>query len=173
MTPEQLKAYIRDITDYPKPGILFRDITPLLSSVEATNAAIELMAAPFEKSSITKVAAIEARGFIFGCAIAQKLNVGFVPMRKKGKLPWNTDSAEYELEYGTATIEVHADAFSSGDSVLIVDDLLATGGTVSAARKLVEKQGAKVQGMSFLIELDFLNGRSHFNDIPISSVIHY
>ena len=173
MISEQLQAYIRDIPDYPKPGIIFRDITPLLSDTEALEKAIGLMAKPFMGKGITKVAAIEARGFIFGCAIALKLNAGFIPLRKKGKLPWDTDFVEYELEYGTAAIEVHADAFSPGESVIIVDDLLATGGTVSATQSLIEKQGARVEGMSFLVELDFLNGRSRFDGVPIASVIHY
>ena len=173
MFVEQLRAQIRNIPDFPKPGIIFRDITPLLSSADALEKAVELMAAPFIGKGIKKVAAIEARGFIFSCAVALKLNAGFVPIRKKGKLPWDTDFAEYELEYGTSAIEVHADAFVPGEPVIIVDDLLATGGTVGATLNLIKRQGAKVEGMSFLIELDALDGRSRFNDIPIHSVIHY
>ena len=173
MNSEQLQKYIRNIPDYPKKGVIFRDITPLLLNAETLAKAVELMAAPFVGKGIKKVAAIEARGFIFGCAVALKLNAGFVPIRKKGKLPWDTDFAEYELEYGTSAIEVHSDAFTKGESVVIVDDLLATGGTVDATLKLVEKQGAKVEGMSFLIELDDISGRSRFGNIPIHSVIHY
>jgi adenine phosphoribosyltransferase len=168
-----LQTFIRDLPDYPKPGVIYRDITPLLMNPKALEEAVNLMAEPFMGKGIQKVAAIEARGFIFGGAAALKLNAGFVPIRKKGKLPWRTDFQEYELEYGTGVIEVHADAFSPGESVLIVDDLLATGGTVAAAQKLIEKQGAIVKGMSFLIELDFLKGRSHLGNYPILSFIHY
>ena len=173
MSIEQLQAQIRNIPDYPKPGIIFRDITPLLANPQALEKVVELMATPFIGKGIKKVAAIEARGFIFACAVALKLNAGFVPIRKKGKLPWDTDFAEYELEYGTSAIEVHSDAFSAGESVIIVDDLLATGGTVGATLKLIERQGAKVEGMSFLIELDALSGRDRFGGIPIFSIIHY
>lgn len=173
MSSELLQRYIRDIPDFPKPGILFRDISPLLADSEALTTAVRLMADPFRSRGIQKVAAVEARGFIFGCAIAMELGAGFIPVRKKGKLPWKTISETYELEYGTDTLEAHCDAFTPGESVLIVDDLLATGGTVSAVRRLVEQQGAFIQGLSFLIELDFLKGREKLTDLNIHSVIHY
>jgi adenine phosphoribosyltransferase len=173
MSIELLQRYIRDIPDYPKPGILFRDITPLLGDSQAWPASIRLLADPFRSRGIQKVAAVEARGFIFGSALALELGCGFVPIRKKGKLPWKTNAASYALEYGTDTLEVHCDAFSPGESVLIVDDLLATGGTVSAVRKLIEGQGALIHGCSFLIELDFLQGRANLPGLAIHSVIHY
>lgn len=173
MPTDFLQRYIRDIPDYPKPGILFRDITPLLADSGAFDSSIRLLAEPFRGRGIQKVAAVEARGFIFGGALARELGAGFVPIRKKGKLPWHTMAESYALEYGTDTLEMHTDACTPGESLLIVDDLLATGGTVAAVRRLVEKQGAVISGMAFLVELDFLHGRDLFPDLAIHTLIHY
>ena len=168
-----LKSYIRDIPDWPKKGILFRDITPLLINPNALKAAVDALCADFTEAGIEYVAAVEARGFIFGSAVAEKLGAGFVPIRKKGKLPWQTESVSYDLEYGTDTLEVHSDAIESGGKVLMVDDLLATGGTMSAACKLIEKIGGKVAGIAFLIELVGLQGREKIADYKIASIISY
>ncbi len=168
-----LKRYIRDIPDWPKKGILFRDITPLLLNPMAFAGAIEALCADFIEMGIEYVAAVEARGFIFGSAVAEKLGAGFVPIRKKGKLPWQTESVSYDLEYGTDTLEVHSDAIESGGKVLMVDDLLATGGTMAAACKLIEKIGGKVAGIAFLIELAGLQGREKIADYKIASIISY
>jgi len=168
-----LKAYIRDIPDFPKAGILFRDITPLLADKRALAEAVSALAEPFKDARIDYVAAVEARGFIFGSAVAKELNVGFIPLRKTGKLPYTTESVTYQLEYGTDTIEVHSDAMKSGDRVLMLDDLLATGGTMSAACQLVEKLGAEIAGLSFLIELTDLAGRQKLPDYPIHIVMAF
>lgn len=168
-----LTQYIRDIPDFPKPGILFRDITPLLANADALEAAIEQLAEPFMESGIDVVAAVEARGFIFGSAVAKALHVGFVPVRKKGKLPFETHSVSYGLEYGTDSVEVHTDAVQAGDRVLMVDDLLATGGTMVAACELIEKLGAEIAGLTFLIELADLNGRENLSQYDIHTVITY
>ena len=152
-------TYIRDIPDWPKEGVMFKDITPLLASPEALKATIDTLADAFSDAGVTKVMGAEARGFIFGGALAYRLGAGFVPARKPGKLPWNTTSVEYDLEYGTDTLEMHCDAVGPGDIVLVVDDVLATGGTAGAKAALVEQTGAQVAGFAFLIELDFLNGR--------------
>jgi len=168
-----LQKYIREIPDWPTKGVLFRDITPLLADAAAFKAAIEAMVAPFAGRQIEYVAGVDARGFIFGAAIAQKLGVGLVPVRKKGKLPFKTKSMTYELEYGTASLEIHTDAFHKGAKVLLVDDLLATGGTVSAAATLIEKIGGEVVGITFLIELGFLHGRDKLPSYDIKTVITY
>ncbi|UCF17921.1 MAG: adenine phosphoribosyltransferase [Phycisphaerales bacterium] len=168
-----LRKYIRDIPDWPQEGILFRDITPLLGDPEAFAAAVEALSAGFTNAGIEYVAAVEARGFIFGSAVAKKLGAGFVPIRKKGKLPWQTESITYDLEYGTDTLEVHRDAFKNGTKVLMVDDLLATGGTMSAACKLVEKTGGKVVGIVFLIELTDLGGREKITGYDVKSIISF
>ena len=168
-----LKKYIRSIPDWPKEGILFRDITPLLLNPKAFAAAIDAMCADFIEMGIEYVAAVEARGFIFGAAVAEKLGAGFVPIRKKGKLPWQTESVSYDLEYGTDTLEVHSDAVGSGGKVLMVDDLLATGGTMAAACKLIEKIGGTVAGIAFLIELTGLQGREKIADYKVTSIISY
>lgn len=173
MQAEALKDFIRDIPDYPKPGILFKDITPLLANAEAFHVAIEQMAKPFLGKGITKVAGAEARGFLFGTAIAQALGAGFIPVRKKGKLPWKTFSETYDLEYGTDTLEIHQDAIAKGETALLVDDLLATGGTIAAVHRLLTRQGANVIGCSFLIELGFLEGRKHLPSLELHSVIRY
>ncbi len=164
---------IRNVPDFPKKGIMFRDITTLLSDAEALHAAIDKMAEPFEGKGITKIAGIESRGFIFGMAMAYKMKLPFVPIRKKGKLPYKTISESYELEYGTDLIEIHEDAAGAGDKVLIVDDLLATGGTMEAAVKLIRKIGADVAGISFLIDLTFLNGREKLQGLEIDALISY
>ena len=168
-----LKRHIRDIPDWPKKGILFRDITPLLLNPKAFAAAVEALCANFTDAGIEYVAAVEARGFIFGAAVAEKLGVGFVPIRKKGKLPWRTESVSYDLEYGTDTLEVHSDAVETGGKVLMVDDLLATGGTMAAACELIEKTGGTVVGIAFLIELADLRGREKIAGYKVTSIISY
>jgi adenine phosphoribosyltransferase len=155
----KLAAAIRDVPDFPKPGILFKDITPILNDPALFREAIDLFVARHKKTRIEKVAGIEARGFIFGAAIAHRLGVGFVPIRKKGKLPYKTLDETYDLEYGSASISVHTDAFRPGERVLIMDDLLATGGTAAAAARLVKRAGGAVVEIDFLIELAFLKGR--------------
>ena len=167
-----LEQYIRDVPNFPKEGIVFKDITPLLASPEGFHAAIDTLAAEYGDVGITKVMGAEARGFIFGGALAYHLGAGFVPARKPGKLPWQTTTHQYELEYGTDSLEVHTDAVGPGDVVLIVDDVLATGGTAAAKAALVEKMGAKVAGFAFLIELDFLRGREKLGEPLIVSLIH-
>jgi len=167
-----LDAYIRDIKDCPKEGIVFKDITPLLASPEGFKAAIDTIASEYVDSGITKVMGAEARGFIFGGALAYNLGAGFVPARKPGKLPWTTTSHSYALEYGTDSLEVHTDALVPGDVVLIVDDVLATGGTADAKAALVEKMGAQVAGFAFLLELDFLGGREKLGEPKIVTLIH-
>lgn len=159
MSVDKIKAAIRDVPDFPKPGILFKDITPILASPDLFRDAVNLFVARHRKNKPDKIAAIESRGFIFGAAAAHELGVALVPIRKKGKLPYKTIEESYELEYGTATLQVHQDAFHSGEKVVLIDDLLATGGTARASAALIEKLGAKVSEMDFLIELAFLNGR--------------
>lgn len=168
-----LRQFIRDIPDFPKPGILFRDITPLLADAGALARAIEVLAEPFIEAGIDAVAAVEARGFIFGSAVAKVLGTGFVPVRKKGKLPFETHSIRYGLEYGEDAVEVHTDAIASGDRVLMVDDLLATGGTMVAACELVETLGGEIAGLTFLIELAELKGRDNLNQYDIHTAITY
>lgn len=170
---EDLATYIRDVPDFPKKGIIFKDITTLLSDPYALDIALSTMTEPFLESDVTKVIGIESRGFIFGAAIARSLGVGFVPIRKPGKLPAETVSVSYELEYGEDTVQMHADAVEAGEKVLLVDDLLATGGTMEAACTLVEGQGAQVIGIDFLIELTFLNGRDKLKNNKIFSAIRY
>jgi adenine phosphoribosyltransferase len=168
-----LARYIRDIPDFPKPGILFRDITPLLADPQAFPASIDALCEPFAEAGVEYVAAVEARGFIFGAAVAAELRAGFVPIRKKGKLPCKTESATYELEYGTDTLEMHHDALRPGSKVLMVDDLLATGGTMKAACQLVEKVGGQVVGITCLIELKPLHGRKRLSGYNVHAVIAY
>lgn len=165
--------YIRDIPDWPKEGVVFKDITPLLANAEAFKAAVEEMAAPFVGKGITKVIGAEARGFLFGTVIAYHLGAGFVPARKPGKLPYDTYQAVYELEYGTDTLEIHQDGLCADDVVLIVDDVLATGGTAAAKASLVSGIGATLAGYAFFIELDFLGGRSKLDPaITVNSLVH-
>ena len=169
----QLEELIRNIPDFPEKGVMFKDITPLLRDAQAYHAAVEQMAAPFKQTRIDAVVAIESRGFILGAPMAALLGVGFVPVRKAGKLPFHTYRAEYSLEYGNAAVEIHRDGVLQGEQVLIVDDVLATGGTMAASAQLVERSGATVAGMSVLIELDFLNGREQLKGYDLQSVIHY
>jgi adenine phosphoribosyltransferase len=168
-----LKRHIRSIPDWPKKGILFRDITPLLADPKAFAAAVDALCAGFAGAGIEYVAAVEARGFIFGAAVAEKLGAGFVPIRKKGKLPYKTQSVSYDLEYGTDTLEVHSDAVGNQARILMVDDLLATGGTMAAACKLIEKIGGQVAGIVFLIELADLRGREKIAGYQVKSIISY
>ena len=165
------ESLIRDVPDFPKPGILFKDITPLLQSREGLQDVIERMARAVDPDSYDIVCGIESRGFIFGTALALHVGKGFIPIRKPGKLPWKTASQSYELEYGTDTIEIHIDAVSEGNRVLMVDDLLATGGTMEAALKLVDRIGGQAVACSFVIELGFLEGRKKLGDVPIHSLL--
>lgn len=168
-----IKKIIRDVPDFPKKGILFKDITTLLKDPLAFQASIRQMTEKFSGQGITKVCGIESRGFIFGSALAIELGAGFVPIRKPGKLPSKTLSQEYTLEYGTDKVEVHVDAIEKGEKVLIVDDLLATGGTAGACVQLLQKLGADIRGILFLIELDFLHGREKLTGQNVVSLIHY
>jgi adenine phosphoribosyltransferase len=168
-----LKSLIREIPDFPKPGILFRDITTLLQAPDGLAHTVELLADQATPLAPDYIAGIESRGFIFGVPLAYKLGIGFVPIRKPGKLPAATHTVEYALEYGTDTLEIHQDAFKPGSRVLIVDDLLATGGTAAAAAQLIQNTGAELVGFSFVIELSDLNGRQKLPNHPISSLIEY
>jgi adenine phosphoribosyltransferase len=168
-----LKQHIRDVPDFPKPGILFRDITPLLANPKAFGYAIDCFAEHFGDKGVTAVVAAEARGFIFAAPLALRLDAAFVPVRKPGKLPRQTHSFTYDLEYGSDTLHIHADAVGAGDRVLLVDDLLATGGTIGACAKIAERTGASVAGCAFLIELDFLKGREKLAGYDICTLIHY
>ena len=168
-----LAAYIRDVPDFPKPGILFKDITPLLGDPDALKAAVRALAAPYRDANLMAVAAVESRGFIFAAAVALELGCGFVPLRKPNKLPAETTSATYELEYGVDTIEVHTDALRPGDRVVIIDDVIATGGTAAAAVELVKSLGGELVGLAFLVELAFLSGRAKLGDYPVHSVLTY
>ena len=170
---DSIAGRIRDVPDFPKKGILFRDITPVLSDIDTLRASVKEMAAPFMDLRIDVVVGIESRGFIFGAPIANLLNAGFVPVRKPGKLPWKTKSVSYELEYGTDALEIHEDAITEGQNVLIVDDLLATGGTAEATCKLISKLGGNIKGLSVLIELEDLNGRKRLNQYNVHSLVQY
>ena len=173
MSIEQIKKAIREVPDYPKPGILFYDITPILQYPDLYNSVVELIAEKYKDNMPDKIIGIESRGFIFGMPLASRLNLGFIPVRKKGKLPYDTYEVSYDLEYGSATIEIHKDALKTGEKVVIVDDLLATGGTADAAIKLAEKCGADILGVEFVIELSFLNGREKLKDSKVNSLIIY
>jgi adenine phosphoribosyltransferase len=164
---QRLRAGIRDVPDFPKPGILFKDITPVLADAELFRIAVDCFVEATRATGAEKVVGIDARGFLFGAAVAYELGVGFVPVRKKGKLPYQCQSAAYTLEYGEAIVEMHTDALSPGERVVLIDDLLATGGTAAAAIKLIEKMGAVLLEAQFLIELGFLNGRKN---LPVSQV---
>ena len=167
----ELTDLIRDIPDFPEPGIVFKDITPLLAHADGLASTIEVLADPWRDAGLSSVVGIEARGFILGAVVAQSLGVGFVPIREAGKLPGATMSQEYGLEYGTDTIEIHADAVDPGDRVLVLDDVLATGGTAAAAAELLGRLDADVAGFSFLLDLTFLDGRAKLGDARIEAVI--
>ncbi|HEY6678693.1 MAG TPA: adenine phosphoribosyltransferase [Actinomycetota bacterium] len=173
MDVERLKALVRDVPDFPQPGIVFKDITPLLADEIAFSSVIDLIVVHFGRGGVDKVVGIEARGFILASPVAYHFGAGFVPVRKKDKLPWETESEEYELEYGTATLEIHRDGVDPGERVLIVDDVLATGGTARATAGLVERIGGKVVGIAFLIELGFLNGRQQLDGYDLFTLISY
>lgn len=173
VTPAELSAAIRNVPDFPKPGIQFKDITPVLADARLFAGAIDLLIRDFVPGSIDAVVGIDARGFIFAAGAALRLQCGFVPVRKKGKLPYTTHEESYDLEYGSNTVAIHTDALHPGAKVLLVDDLLATGGTASAALGLVKKTGAQIVQVSFLIELAFLNGRQKLAGLPVKSLIVY
>ena len=168
-----MKALIRDVPDFPQPGIIFKDITPLLADEIAFSSVIDLIVVHFGRGTVDKVVGIEARGFILASPVAYHFGAGFVPVRKVDKLPWETEAAEYALEYGTATLEIHKDAVTPGERVLIVDDVLATGGTARATAELVERIGGKVVGIAFLIELGFLEGRKQLENHDLFTLITY
>ena len=168
-----LTRFIRDVPDFPKPGIVFKDITPLLRSPEALDYTAQALAEPFRDAGVTTVAAIESRGFIFGAGVARVLNAGFVPIRKPGKLPWKTRRSEYTLEYGTGALEIHDDALTSDDRVVVIDDVLATGGTAACAASLIRGLGATIVGAGMVIELEFLKGREKLNGTTVYSLLKY
>ena len=169
----EIQQSIRSIPDFPKAGILFKDITPLLADARLFAGSVDLLTANFKPGMVDAVVGIDARGFIFAAAAALKLQAGFVPVRKKGKLPFQTHEQDYALEYGTATVAMHVDALKPGSRVLLIDDLLATGGTAAAAAALVQKLGAEILEISFLIELSFLNGRQKLKQYPVRSLVVY
>lgn len=168
-----LKKFIRDIPDFPKPGIVFKDISTLLRDKDALKKGVDMLAKQYKKENIKYIVAVESRGFIFGSILAYKLGAGFIPIRKKGKLPYKTKAITYDLEYGTDTLEIHEDAIEPGSRVLVVDDLLATGGTVRAVCDLLKQQQANIIGVAFLIELSFLKGKQRLKDLPLYSVIKF
>ena len=170
---ERLKAHIRNIPDFPKPGIQFKDITPLVKNPMMLRLAINQLIHPFLGEEITAIVGMEARGFIFGSLAAWEMGVSFVPLRKPGKLPYDIQSVSYDLEYGSTSLEIHTDALDCNDKVLLVDDLIATGGTAAASCQLIEKLGAKVCACAFVIELDDLNGRELLSQYRVHSLIHY
>lgn len=170
---KRLEDYIRNIPDFPEPGIQFKDITPLVKNPAMLKLAVHQLIHPFLGQNITAIAGMEARGFIFGSLAAWEMGIGFIPLRKPGKLPYDAESISYDLEYGSASLEVHIDALEEGDKVLLIDDLLATGGTAAASCELVEKLGAEVVACAFVIELDFLNGKEKLSKYNVHSLIHY
>jgi adenine phosphoribosyltransferase len=170
-TPADLQKAIRNIPDFPKPGIQFKDITPVLADARLFAGSIELLTSNFQPGTVDAVVGIDARGFIFAAAAALRLQAGFIPVRKKGKLPFATYEEDFALEYGTNTIAIHTDALKRGSRILLIDDLLATGGTAEAAARLVEKVGAHILEMSFLIELSFLHGRDKLKSFPVRSLV--
>ncbi|HEY8485022.1 MAG TPA: adenine phosphoribosyltransferase [Longimicrobiales bacterium] len=169
----QVRARIRDIPDFPQPGIIFKDITPILSDGPLFQSVIRWLADEFGQRGIEQVVGIESRGFIFAASLAFHLGCGFVPVRKPGKLPYRTVRVDYELEYGTDALEAHVDALRPGEKVLIVDDVLATGGTALAATRLVQRLGGEIAGAAFLVELGFLKGRERLGDLPVQSLVRY
>jgi adenine phosphoribosyltransferase len=168
-----LKSLIRDVPDFPKPGIVFKDITTLLNNAEGLGYCIDSMAEKVADLNVDYIVGMESRGFIFGTPLAYKMGVGFVPVRKPGKLPSQTHSVEYALEYGSDRLEIHQDAFHPGSRVLVIDDLIATGGTAGATAQLIEQTGSSLVGFGFIIELTFLDGRKNLPDVPIVSLIEY
>jgi adenine phosphoribosyltransferase len=170
---QQLRAAIRDVSDFPKPGILFKDITPILADPKLFRLSVEFFSEATKALGAEKVVGIDARGFLFGAAVAHHLGLGFIPVRKKGKLPYQTQSAAYALEYGEAVVEMHTDALRAGERVVLIDDLLATGGTAAAAIKLIELMGGHLLEAQFLIELDFLNGRKNLPADRVRSFLHF
>lgn len=168
-----LKEHIRDVADFPRPGIVFRDLTPLLCDVEAFRFTVDALADHFAGRRVDKVVGVEARGFILAAPVAYRLGAGFVPVRKAGKLPWRTEFAEYDLEYGVDRLEVHADAVSGADQVVVIDDVIATGGTAEATVALVERLGATVAGLGFAVELTFLAGREKLEGYDVMSLVTY
>jgi adenine phosphoribosyltransferase len=170
---ERLRSKIRDIPDFPKPGIVFKDITPLVKDPASCRLAVHQLLHPFLGREITAVAGMEARGFIFGALVAWELAIPFIPLRKPGKLPYDVHTVSYDLEYGSAELEVHIDAVNQNDKVLLIDDLLATGGTAKASCELIEKLGATLVACAFVVELDFLNGRNKLQNYEIHSLLHY
>ncbi|HEX5038131.1 MAG TPA: adenine phosphoribosyltransferase [bacterium] len=170
---ERLKQKIRDVPDFPKPGIVFKDITPLLGDVRSFQTVIDAFAKRYAEKGVDAIAAVESRGFIFGAALAYRIDAGFIPVRKKGKLPYKTESVEYALEYGTDRIEMHQDALHKGSRILVLDDVLATGGTAKAACDLVEKMGGQIIECAFVVELGFLNGREKLKGREIFSLLQY
>ena len=172
-TPKEIEQAIRNVPDFPKPGIQFKDITPVLADPRLFAGAIDLLANKFKPGSVDAVVGIDARGFIFAAAAAIKLNAGFVPVRKKGKLPYKTIEQDYALEYGSATVAMHMDALKPGARVLLIDDLLATGGTAAASAALIKKLGAQILEVTFLIELKFLNGREKLKGYPVRSIVTF
>ena len=173
MDASELRGCVRDIADFPNPGVTFKDITPLLSNTDAFRTSIDLISAHFDGQRIDRVLGVEARGFIIAAPVAYKFGAAFVPVRKAGKLPWEIERVEYELEYGTDLLEIHRDALDPGDRVVIVDDVLATGGTAAATVRLVEKLGGSVAGLAFVIELEFLGGREKLEGHDVLSLITY
>jgi adenine phosphoribosyltransferase len=172
-TPHEIERAIRNVPDFPKVGIQFKDITPVLADARLFSGTIDLLTSQFRPGSVDAVVGIDARGFIFAAAVAVKLNAGFVPVRKKGKLPYRTHEEDYALEYGAASVAIHVDALKPGARVLLVDDLLATGGTAAAAAALVKRLGAQILEISFLIELSFLHGRDKLKGYPVRSLVVY
>ena len=172
-TLDELAKAIRTIPDFPQPGIQFKDITPVLADARLFAGCIDQLAAPFQRGDVDAIVGIDARGFIFAAAVALKLGCGFVPVRKKGKLPYQTYEQSYQLEYGSNTIAIHVDAVKPGSRVLLVDDLLATGGTAAAAATLLRKVGANILEISFFIELGFLNGREKLKGFPVRALVSY
>ena len=168
-----LKGRIRDVADFPSPGIVFRDLTPLLVDAEALRIAVDSLADAFAGRRVDKVVGIEARGFILAAPVAYRLGAGFVPVRKPGKLPWRTEGEEYALEYGVDRLEMHADGVAAGDQILVVDDVIATGGTAAATVRLVERLGGTVAGLGFLVELTFLAGREKLGGHDVVSIVTY
>jgi len=170
---DRLRNKIRDIPDFPKPGIMFKDITPLIKDPATLRLSVHQLLQPFLGSNITSVAGMEARGFIFGSLVAWELGLPFIPLRKPGKLPYDVETVDYDLEYGSASLEAHIDAFLPDDRVLLIDDLLATGGTAKASCELVEKLGATVEACAFVVELDFLQGRKQLENYQVHSLLRY